>query len=98
MTARTRGPHAESRHLPRLQARACEPVIAVIGAGAAGTFAATHLLRRGRSRVVLIDPGGASLSVATLQLVARFGQQVRLQILARGSRTSSSRPFTAACG
>jgi glycine/D-amino acid oxidase-like deaminating enzyme len=81
MTARARGPHAESRHLPRLQARACEPVIAVIGAGAGGTFAATHLLRRGRSRVVMIDPGGAGLSVATLQLVARFGEQVRLQIL-----------------
>lgn len=81
MTARARGQHAESRHLPRLHGRGCEPVIAVIGAGAGGTFAATHLLRRGRTRVVLVDPGGAGLSVATLQLVARFGEQVRLQIL-----------------
>jgi uncharacterized NAD(P)/FAD-binding protein YdhS len=81
MTARARGAHAENRHLPRLHDRERERVIAVIGAGAGGTFAATHLLRRGRSRVVLIDPGGASLSVTSLQLAARFGEDVRLQIV-----------------
>lgn len=81
MTMRARGQHAENRHLPRLRDRGRERVIAVIGAGAGGTFAATHLLRRGRGRVVLIDPGGAGLSVASLQLAARFGEQVRLQII-----------------
>lgn len=59
----------------------------MIGAGSAGTFAANHLLRRGRSRVVLIDPGGASLGVATLQLAARFGEQVRLQVVRALVRT-----------
>jgi glycine/D-amino acid oxidase-like deaminating enzyme len=81
MTMRARGQHAENQHLPRLRDRGRERVIAVIGAGAGGTFAATHLLRRGHGRVVLIDPGGAGLSVASLQLAARFGAQVRLQII-----------------
>ncbi len=81
MTMRARGQHAENQHLPRLRDRGRERVIAVIGAGAGGTFAATHLLRRGHGRVVLIDPGGAGLSVASLQLAARFGEQVRLQII-----------------
>jgi hypothetical protein len=81
MTMRARGHHADSRRLPRLHDRGRERVIAVIGAGAGGTFAATHLLRRGHSRVVLIDPGGAGLSIASLQLAARFGEQVRLQVI-----------------
>jgi glycine/D-amino acid oxidase-like deaminating enzyme len=81
MSTRARGQHAENQHLPRLRDRGRERVIAVIGAGAGGTFAATHLLRRGHSRVVLIDPGGAGLSVASLQLAARFGEQVRLQVI-----------------
>jgi glycine/D-amino acid oxidase-like deaminating enzyme len=81
MIMRARGQHAENRHLPRLRDRGRERVIAVIGAGVGGTFAATHLLRRGHSRVVLIDPGGAGLSVACLQLAARFGEQVRLQVI-----------------
>jgi uncharacterized NAD(P)/FAD-binding protein YdhS len=57
--ARARGDHVGERRRvsrPRASEREQERVIAVVGAGASGTLTAVHLLRRARTRVVLIDP------------------------------------------
>jgi uncharacterized NAD(P)/FAD-binding protein YdhS len=65
MTPRARGEHTrDRRRVPRPVARDRERTIAVVGAGASGTLAAVHLLRRGCTRVTLIDPGHHGLGVA----------------------------------
>jgi len=58
---RSRGEHAGERRRfirppERSRASKRERVVAIVGAGASGTLAAVHLLRRGSARVVLIDP------------------------------------------
>jgi uncharacterized NAD(P)/FAD-binding protein YdhS len=67
MISRRRGEHAlDRRRFARPPRRTGERdrVIAVVGAGASGTLAAVHLLRAGRARVILIDPGRPGLGVA----------------------------------
>jgi uncharacterized NAD(P)/FAD-binding protein YdhS len=41
-----------------------ERTVAIVGAGASGTLAAVNLLRRGHTRVLLIDPGHPGLGLA----------------------------------
>jgi uncharacterized NAD(P)/FAD-binding protein YdhS len=62
---RARGSHVgDRRRFPRTAGLGRERVIAIVGAGASGTLAAVHLLRRGHTRVVLVDPGHVGRGVA----------------------------------
>jgi uncharacterized NAD(P)/FAD-binding protein YdhS len=68
VTPRLRGDHADDRsRFARPIAHGRPATVAIIGAGASGTLAAVQLLRRGRARVILIDPAepGPGLAYST---------------------------------